>query len=146
MVEFESFLKTHFPEVATTDTSKFTESQANGFDVVIFDWTRTMDDSGRLRSEWRIQNPPRLSQEFSRPAVLIGETGLKISNRDVKLLDHCIGLLESEHDIKLADRVLQRYTGTTFSTAKEWRAWFNMHKDRMFFSDAGGYQFRIQPQ
>jgi len=411
MIEFESFLKKHFSEVATADTSKFTESQADGFDVVIFDWTRTMDDSGRLRSEWRIQNPPRLSQTFSRPAVLIGETGgrvttelklkldwlclcmydtahhlkqgheifyhplqvnveleevqtpdefsfqsiddwgptmqawkvqtvnypladvgmchtlygfedspdaevfargigmkgpdcaaisrqanclhwgfsvppsqmtdsasrlfvnaicyihkfdgsqplfrvsasprewalrnaklpellsdryqemksrhirselevspgllperykgdidayivdqlgwiqpekdrvlpaalrdrfgnnengwkdyyrqnleylrpgdvpgafevdsdvagLKISNRDVKLLDHCIGLLESEQDIELADRVLQRYTGMTFPTAKEWRAWFNMHKGQMFFSDAGGYQFRIQP-
>jgi len=55
-------------------------------------------------------------------------------------------LLESEHDIELADRVLQRYTGIAFATAQEWRTWFSMHKDRMFFSDAGGYQFRIQPQ
>lgn len=106
MIEFESFLKEHFSEVAVTDTSNFTESEVDNFDVVIFDWTRTFDETGRLRSELRIQNPPRLSQEFSRPAVLIGETGGRVTSELKLKLDWlCLCMYDSAHQLKLDHEV-----------------------------------------
>ena len=105
-IEFESFLKKRFSEVAVTDTSKFTESEVDEFDVVIFDWTRTMDDTGRLRREWRIANPPRLSKSFSRPAVLIGETGGRVTSElNLKLDWLCLCLYDSAHHLKLDHEV-----------------------------------------
>lgn len=105
-VEFESFLKQHFSEVAVTNTSKFTESEADNFDVVIFDWTRTMDDTGRLRREWRIANPPRLSESFSRPALLIGETGGRVTSELKLKLDWlCLCMYDSAHHLNLDHEV-----------------------------------------
>ena len=106
MIEFESFLKEHFSEVTVTDTSKFIESEVDNSDVVIFDWTRTFDETGRLRSELRIQNPPRLSQEFSRPAVLIGETGGRVTSELKLKLDWlCLCMYDSAHQLKLDHEV-----------------------------------------
>jgi hypothetical protein len=38
MEEFGSFLKANFKKVATCDFENFVRSDADGFDVVIFDW------------------------------------------------------------------------------------------------------------
>jgi hypothetical protein len=104
--QFESFLKEQFSEVAVTDTSKFIESEVDNFDVVIFDWTRTFDETGRMRSELRIQNPPRLSEKFSRPAVLIGETGGRVTSELKLKLDWlCLCLFDSAHQLKLNHEV-----------------------------------------
>jgi hypothetical protein len=84
--DFESFLKQHFREVATTDYSSFRAEQADRFDVVIFDWSsiypRTADGKIDMKSG-SISSPkaPAIDRSFSRPAILIGAAGGSIANR-----------------------------------------------------------------
>lgn len=83
---FEKFLKKHFAEVATTDYSKFQESDADGYHVVIFDWTSIYprDAKGKIDNSVgsiSIPKPPQLSREFNRPTILIGAGGGALCNR-----------------------------------------------------------------
>jgi hypothetical protein len=71
--------------------------------------------------------------------------GLGLSNRRVELLDRCVALLEKGEQAELALRVLKRYTAETFIEAKEWRAWLDKNRDRLFFTDVGGYKFLVGP-
>jgi len=48
--------------------------------------------------------------------------------------------------IKTARRLLTRYTGLDFETHGQWRRWLDEHRDRLFFSDFGGYKFYIIPE
>lgn len=68
---------------------------------------------------------------------------LGIANTDIKVLDIAIRLLEENKDVEKAERLLWRYTLEDFATAKEWRSWFEKHKDKMFFTQAGGYVWMI---
>ena len=67
------------------------------------------------------------------------------SNRTVAALGRMIGLLK---DPKTADKgrlLLKRYTLENFETPEQWQAWFDANKDRIYFSDVGGYSFRVIP-
>ncbi len=68
---------------------------------------------------------------------------LGIVNTDIKILDAAISLLEKEQDVAKAKRLLWRYTLEDFSNAKEWRDWFEKYKEKMFFTQAGGYVWLI---
>ena len=71
--------------------------------------------------------------------------GLGLSNRRVELLDRCVGLLEKGEQQELALRVLKRYTDEKFAEPKEWRAWLDRNRERLFFTDTGGYKFLVAP-
>ena len=71
--------------------------------------------------------------------------GLGLSNRKVELLDRCISLLEDKEKHNLALRILKRYTQESFPEAKDWRAWLAKNRDRLFFTDTGGYKFMTAP-
>ena len=71
--------------------------------------------------------------------------GLGLSNRKVELLDRCISLLEDKEKHDLALRILKRYTLESFQEAKDWRAWLEKNRDRLFFTDTGGYKFMTAP-
>ena len=78
--DFVSFLGQHFATVSETNYEKFRQSEVNGFDVVIFDWTSIYprDKDGKLAQTTtglHSPKPPRLSAEFDRPAILIGAAG-----------------------------------------------------------------------
>nr|WP_320120424.1 protein-disulfide reductase DsbD domain-containing protein [uncultured Marinifilum sp.] len=68
---------------------------------------------------------------------------LGIANDDIKILDAAISLLEEGKDIEKANRLLWRYTIEDFATAKEWRSWYNKNKDKMFFTESGGFVWLI---
>jgi hypothetical protein len=71
--------------------------------------------------------------------------GIK-SNRTVAALGQMVELLK---DLKTAQKgrlLLGRYTEETLIMADEWRAWFDSNRDRIYFSDVGGYKFRVIPQ
>lgn len=78
-----------------------------------------------------------------KPLVDEDAKALGISNKDVRILEHCIKLLESRKDTARATRILKRYTEFSFSSAKGWRTWFNKYKDKLFFTELGGYKFMI---
>jgi hypothetical protein len=71
---------------------------------------------------------------------------LGVSNRKIELLERCISLLEKGEKMELARRILQRYTNELFVDTKEWRDWLEKNRQRLFFSDFGGYKFYVAPQ
>ncbi len=68
---------------------------------------------------------------------------LGIPNTDQRLLDKCIAMLEKGQDVDKAKRILNRYTLANFSTAKEWRSWYEKNKSKIFFTQAGGFYFMV---
>jgi hypothetical protein len=78
--DFTAFLGKHFAQVGTSDYSKFKESDAKGYDVVIFDWTSIYprDENGKVKETIDRMNsptPPKLSDDYDRPTILIGAAG-----------------------------------------------------------------------
>ncbi|HWB13140.1 MAG TPA: hypothetical protein VG826_28200 [Pirellulales bacterium] len=78
--DFAAFLEEHFAKVTVAGLADFKPSDADGHDVVIFDWTSIYprDKTGKIdNSLGSISMPqaPALPQRFSRPTVLIGAAG-----------------------------------------------------------------------
>jgi len=63
--DFLGFLEEHFVKVGKRDLAKFTEEQAEAFDVVILDYDGDGFNSPR----------PKLSRDYSRATVTLGVTG-----------------------------------------------------------------------
>lgn len=79
---------------------------------------------------------------------------LGIANTDIRLLERAISMLETgekagksdveaQNNYAKAQRILDRYTLCTFTKAAEWRKWFDTYKDKIFFSQAGGWYFLV---
>lgn len=69
-----------------------------------------------------------------------------IPNHDTALLDKAIRSLEEGKEEDRARRILARYTMAHFDTPAEWREWFDTYKDRMFFTESGGWKFLINAE
>jgi hypothetical protein len=68
---------------------------------------------------------------------------LGIANTDIRLIDTAITMLERKEDVARAQRILDRYTLCTFESPAEWRSWFNANRDRMFFTQSGGWYWLV---
>ena len=68
------------------------------------------------------------------------------SNRSLDTLERLIGLLQDDTHADTARRLLRRYTNQTFQNADDWKQWFDNNRDRIFFSDVGGYKFLVIPK
>jgi len=66
-----------------------------------------------------------------------------ISNHSIKLLDACVAMLKKGEKSELALKVLKKYTGENFTTAKEWESWLSKNRSKLFFSETNGYRFMI---
>lgn len=66
-----------------------------------------------------------------------------IANNDIRLLDACISMLEKNENAELATRVLYRYTLCRFTSPAEWRKWYNTYREKMFFTESGGWLWLI---
>jgi hypothetical protein len=83
--DFVSFLNRHFAKVGETNYEQFKSEEADGYDVVIFDWTSIYprDKDGKIDKDLSsgLHSPkvPKLSADFDRPAVLIGAAGGSLS-------------------------------------------------------------------
>lgn len=71
---------------------------------------------------------------------------LGIANNDKKLLDTCIEMLEKNSNDNVARTLLERYTLCRFKTAQEWRTWYETYKDKLFFSEGGGFLWLVDSQ
>ncbi len=69
--------------------------------------------------------------------------GLGIPNNDKRILDAAIKMLESNMDADKGLRILKRYTLLDFQTPEQWRIWYDTHKDRLFFTESGGWVFLV---
>ncbi len=68
---------------------------------------------------------------------------LKIANNDIRILDKAISMLEKGKDVEKAQRILDRYTLATFEKPEQWRKWYDTYKEKMFFTESGGWVFLI---
>lgn len=68
------------------------------------------------------------------------------SNRELKTLERLLSLLKDESHAETARRLLARYTSESFSEPEQWQSWFEQNKDRIYFSDVGGYKFLVVPE
>ena len=66
-----------------------------------------------------------------------------IPNNDIRLLEKAIGCWERGEEVDKAKRILTRYTLCRFSTPHEWREWYETNKDRIFFTESGGWFFMV---
>lgn len=68
------------------------------------------------------------------------------SNRTLKTLEKLIELLSDKKHAKTAKKLLSKYTNEGFTKQKQWQNWYDHNKDRIFFSDFGGYKFFVTPE
>ncbi len=68
------------------------------------------------------------------------------SNRKMETLEKLIALLNDRDKADVARKLLGRYTLESFETPEEWQEWFEKNRDRIYFSDVGGYKFRVVPE
>lgn len=68
------------------------------------------------------------------------------SNRSLNTLERLISLLQDENNADAARNLLSRYTNQSFGSAEEWQSWFDSNRDRIYFSDVGGYKFLVIPE
>jgi len=69
------------------------------------------------------------------------------SNRTIETLERLIALLDDPAHAEAAGKLLTRYTEAYRDnrTPEQWRAWLSRCRDRIFFSDFGGYKFLVAP-
>ncbi|MHC4356572.1 MAG: hypothetical protein ACYS0H_28065 [Planctomycetota bacterium] len=70
--------------------------------------------------------------------------GIK-SNREIATLERLISLLKDDAHSETARRLLTRYTRQKFETPQKWQSWFEDNKERIYFTDVGGYKFLVAP-
>jgi hypothetical protein len=63
------------------------------------------------------------------------------SNRKLKTLQRLVELLDDSGQAPAAHQALRRYTRESFEAPGEWQTWFKTNRDRIFFTDVGGYRF-----
>lgn len=66
-----------------------------------------------------------------------------IPNNDKRLIDKAITCLETNQEVERAKRVLRRYTLCEFTQASDWRKWYDTYKEKMFFTESGGWYFMV---
>ncbi len=81
-----------------------------------------------------------VAYEIDRDAEALG-----VSNRSVTLLERSVSCLERGEDRERALRLLARYTNERFTEPAAWRAWLERSRDRLYFSDRGGFKFQVAP-
>ena len=68
------------------------------------------------------------------------------SNREMATLERLISLLQDEKHAPTARSLLTRYTNESFPEPQEWQSWFDQNKERIYFTDVGGYKFLVVPE
>lgn len=69
---------------------------------------------------------------------------LGVSNRKIEVLEKSIQLLRKKgRKAAMGKRILERYTEERFTSAEEWENWLNTNRDRLFFTESGGYKWLV---
>lgn len=80
--DFREFLSRHFVEVGTASFKNFEVSDADGFDVVLFDC-----DIRPTPGSIGVETPPTLPAGFDKASVLIGGAGALLAERQKLKID-----------------------------------------------------------
>jgi hypothetical protein len=68
------------------------------------------------------------------------------SNRNLESLELLIVLLQDGIEADTARLLLKRYTNQSFQDVEGWKQWFDSNRDRIYFTDVGGYKFLVVPE
>ena len=68
------------------------------------------------------------------------------SNRKISTLEKLVELLDDKNYAETAKLLLERYTEQSFWTKRGWHSWFEKNREQIYFSDFGGYKFRVVPE
>jgi hypothetical protein len=68
------------------------------------------------------------------------------SNREIATLERLISLLKDKNRAETARKLLTRYTDQSFEEPEKWQSWFKNNKERIYFTDVGGYKFLVVPE
>jgi hypothetical protein len=68
------------------------------------------------------------------------------SNRKVETLEKLVALLADKDKEAVARKLLGRYTEEAFAKQGQWKKWLDENRERIYFSDTGGYKFRVVPE
>lgn len=71
---------------------------------------------------------------------------LGLSNRKLEMLERCVSMLKRGENADLALRLLRRYTTESFTEAREWESWLETNRDRLFFTEVGGFKWMVAPK
>jgi hypothetical protein len=101
---------------------------------------------------WEEYEEPATSD--TRPArkskrVVIDEDAkaLGVANSDPKLLETCVAMLEKGDRKEVAAKILGRYTDQKHGAdAAAWRKWLDANRARLYFTDTGGFRFRVKDE
>jgi hypothetical protein len=89
----------------------------------------------------------RADKKSTRIAVDEDAKTLGIANRDLALLDRCVEMLAKGDRPEAAARILERYTDQKHGKdAAAWRKWLDASRSRLFFTDTGGFRFRLKDE
>ncbi|MCF0165419.1 MAG: hypothetical protein HUJ92_09045, partial [Bacteroidales bacterium] len=67
--------------------------------------------------------------------------GIKVG--DIRLIEKAIELLGDKSSAEMGQRILNRYTLRKFRTQEEWKEWFASNKNKIFFSESGGWVYLV---
>lgn len=70
----------------------------------------------------------------------------QIPNNDIRLIEKAVECLEQGLEVERAYRILERYTLCEFTQPSEWRTWLNKYRDKIFFTESGGWFFMVNEQ
>ena len=141
LTEMESaILKANSRPVETTTWPKYFRSMTS-----LFFKEEYVDNPDALRDFLLKNREYMYSEPGAQYSLKIDEDAkaLGISNRDIKLLYKAVDFLQKGEQTVMAQRILERYTKEKFETAGEWKQWLDTNKNRLFFSDSGGYVWFI---
>jgi hypothetical protein len=101
---------------------------------------------------WATNEKPESKPAESRPTgpatrIAIDEDALAlgIANNDPALLERCVAMLEKGEKTDRAVRLLERYTDQKLGAdAGAWRKWLDANKNGLYFTDTGGFRFRVK--
>jgi len=94
------------------------------------------------------ENTPYFYSTFDSHGLLLDEDAksLGIPNNDVRILDKAILLWETTEDVAKGRRLLERYTLLRYDNPKQYRAWYLKYKDKLFFTESGGWVWLVNSQ
>ncbi|MFC1530527.1 hypothetical protein ACFL6R_07445, partial [Gemmatimonadota bacterium] len=125
------------------------EGDARGYYAGRFDpaLLAETDSSGTLLAEIFAENMEYVRLDDDRRWTIDEDAReLGISNRSPELIETCIDLLDGDGaESARARRLLDRYTEEDVSGASEWQAWYRENRQRLYFTDTGGYLFKVRP-
>lgn len=101
------------------------------------------EDPDRIAAHLRDSKPYMYPQGWYSLTVDQELMALGVANSEIAVLDRAIELLASDASAELGQTLLKRYTAENFASAPEWAAWLSANREKLFFTEAGGYKWLV---